>query len=223
MDQISRQVETKVLLAERIAAEEALAAAEKDGPKGADEIDTDDDAGDDDEAYAAWRLRELQRIATARDVRDREIKDADEREQWQQMSEEERQAWLAAHPKEQIEKPKKSWRFLQKYWHRGAFFQTEAEWKGEEAPLVGDALAARDFSLPTGEDRADRSMLPQVMQVKNFGRRGQTKWTHLVAEDTTRVEDPLWRGEGGGGGRSRTDGGPGPGDQGFSKPKRLKT
>ena len=106
------------------------------------------------------------------------------------MSEEEKLAYLAAQPKILQEKQKKNYGFLQKYYHRGAFFQTEAEWKGEAAPLAGLA-AEMDFSAPTGADRVDKSKLPEVLQVKDFGKRGKSKWTHLAAEDTT-DKDALW-------------------------------
>jgi len=42
----------------------------------------------------------------------------------------------------------------------------------------------RDTSEPTGMDKLDKKMLPQVLQVKNFGRSSQTKYTHLVDQDT---------------------------------------
>lgn len=135
---------------------------------------------------------------------------------------------------------------LQKYWHKGAFFQGEDE-DGEA--VLGDIMR-RDYDAPTGEDKFDRQMLPKVMQVgvvqhgvsfwagagishpnklhpsstwwssnllcstprschrsitcalprplfsllrqvRNFGRRGRTKWTHLLAEDTSmQAADP---------------------------------
>ena len=70
------------------------------------------------------------------------------------------------------EKPKTKQKFLQKYWPKGAFHQDE------------DILKRHDFTEAT-ESTVDVSLLPKVMQVKNFGKRGRTKYTHLLDQDTT--------------------------------------
>ena len=71
-----------------------------------------------------------------------------------------------------------SLRFLQRYYHVGAFF---ADSRKE------DAAFTRDFNAATGEDRTvDRALLPAVMQVKRFGLKGRTKYTHLADQDTSR-------------------------------------
>lgn len=51
-------------------------------------------------------------------------------------------------------------------------------------------LFKRDFSAATLEDHFDKTILPKVMQVKNFGRSGRTKYTHLVDQDTTQRDSP---------------------------------
>jgi len=50
----------------------------------------------------------------------------------------------------------------------------------------------RDFSGATLEDQFDKTVLPKVMQVKNFGRSGRTKYTHLADQDTTKVWQVLF-------------------------------
>ena len=57
--------------------------------------------------------------------------------------------------------PKKSWKFLQKYWHKGAFFQDAGD-AGRDA-VGGDAIFTRDFSAPTGDDKMDKTVLPKVL------------------------------------------------------------
>lgn len=49
---------------------------------------------------------------------------------------------------------------MQKYWHRGAFFQGEDE---DGASVLGDIMH-RDYNAPTGEDKFDKEMLPKIMQ-----------------------------------------------------------
>ena len=51
-------------------------------------------------------------------------------------------------------------------------------------PQDSQILKRHDYTEAT-ESYVDMSMLPKVMQVKNFGKRGRTKYTHLLDQDTT--------------------------------------
>ena len=61
----------------------------------------------------------------------------------------------------------------------GAFFSDER--------TAEPSVFSRDFQQPTGEDRTvDRQLLPKVLQVKRFGLKGRSKYTHLTDQDTSR-------------------------------------
>ena len=76
------------------------------------------------------------------------------------------------------EKTKEKWRFMQKYYHKGVFYM-------DKDSLKADDVRLKDFSAPTLEDNFNKEALPQVLQVKNFGKRGRTKYTHLLDQDTS--------------------------------------
>lgn len=138
-----------------------------------------DDENDEDE-YEAWKLRELKRIKRDRDEREAQQKSREETERLRNMTEEERKDELRVNPKvvtNQMSKGK--YKFLQKYYHRGAFYMDEE-----------DTRLRRDVTAPTLEDHFDKTVLPKVMQVKNFGRSGRTKYTHLLDQDTTSFDSP---------------------------------
>ena len=61
------------------------------------------------------------------------------------------------------EAPKKKWRFLQKYWHKGSFFQEASD--NPHTDERTDNIFRRDYSNPTGEDKMDKTVLPKIMQV----------------------------------------------------------
>ena len=71
--------------------------------------------------------------------------------------------------------------FMQAYYHKGAFYQEE----------TGVNSRAATFDAPTEKDRVQKEFLPKPMQVKNFGRMSQTKYTHLADQDTTK-RDSAW-------------------------------
>ncbi|KAI4876150.1 hypothetical protein NFI96_017586 [Prochilodus magdalenae] len=143
-----------------------------------DGLDTDGE--NEEEEYEAWKVRELKRIKRDREAREALEKEKSEIDRFHSLTEEERRAELRNNGKLVTNKaPKGKYKFLQKYYHRGAFFMD-----GEED------VYKRDFSAPTLEDHFNKTILPKVMQVKNFGRSGRTKYTHLVDQDSTSFDSP---------------------------------
>lgn len=176
-----RRRQTLRLVEETIRKEQQAAAKETNEPN-LNDVCTDDE--NDEVEYEAWKLRELKRVK-----RDREEREAIERERLEierlrNMSEEERRLELRLNPKQVTNKAVKGkYKFLQKYYHRGAFYLDKE-----------DEVLKRDFAQATLDDHFDKTILPKVMQVKNFGRSGRTKYTHLVDQDTTQF-DAAWSNE----------------------------
>lgn len=182
---------------------------EEQGVEKIEELVITDDENDEEE-YESWKVRELKRIKRDKDERESREREKHDVERMHNMTEEERREELRNNPKEITNKASKGkYKYLQKYYHRGAFFLNEE-----------DDVYKRDFSGATLEDQFDKTVLPKVMQVKNFGRSGRTKYTHLVDQDTTKADSP-WFAESSqsmkfhakiGGGQKQT----------FEKPSRKK-
>lgn len=175
-----RKAETKKIVVEKIREEQEIQKNLESEANVAD-VDTDDEVNEAEE-YEAWKAREIARIKRERDDRDAILKEKEEIERLRNMTEEERREYERRNPKP-APPPKPKMKFMQKYYHKGAFFQSTPDDRAGTAG--GDSIFSRDFSAPTGEDKLNKTILPKIMQVKDFGRSGRTKWTHLVNEDTT--------------------------------------
>ncbi|XP_044738087.1 microfibrillar-associated protein 1 [Chrysoperla carnea] len=164
-------------MVEEVIRKEQQAKTEDNEPN-LNDICTDDE--NDEVEYEAWKLRELKRIKRDREEREQLERERLEIDRLRNMTEEERRLEMRLNPKQITNKAAKGkYKFLQKYYHRGAFY------------LDNDSdIYKRDFSSATLEDHFDKTILPKVMQVKNFGRSGRTKYTHLVDQDTTHFDSP---------------------------------
>ncbi|KPM34357.1 hypothetical protein AK830_g12208 [Neonectria ditissima] len=149
------------------------------------DVDTTD--GLDPEAEeAAWRVRELKRLKRARAVIEEQEAELAEVERRRNLTEEERQAeddeFLAKQQDEKDAKGKMS--YMQRYFHKGAFYQDEAKDAGlDKRDLMGTRIA---------DDVRNREALPEFLQRRDMaklGRKGATKYRDMRSEDTGRWGD----------------------------------
>ncbi|CAM9648046.1 unnamed protein product [Chrysoparadoxa australica] len=183
-----RKKESRTLVAEEVRRDQEQSEKVLDGVDSDLEMPNDDDEIDEEKEYEDWKVRELQRVKRDQEEREKILKEAAEVERRRKLTPEARkaedEARRAKEGKLKKEKPKIG--FMQKYYHKGAFYM-------DDDTLAKDKndVRTRDYMEPTGEDKFNKEAMPKVMQVKNFGRSGQTRWTHLTNEDTTKF-DAAW-------------------------------
>ena len=232
-----RAIQSRALVAEAVSAS-GKNGVSNDGIGGEDEFDTgeaggefivvpdDTDPNEEDSPELvmaerdAWEVRELIRILRDVDEALDKEKERKEVERRRALTDEERlmedkrtgryQAPGQSRRQRAGGKDGKSSAYLQKFHHRGAFYMDEDTLAQAGADDVRHR-AAEYSRAATGEDKIDKSPLPEVMQVKNFGFAGySTKYKGLAKEDTTDKQLdflPVVRGKKKGLGRGNGDSG----------------
>lgn len=139
--------------------------------------------------HAAWRLRELQRVRRERASLEEAEREREEVERRRGLAPEERakeDAAFLAQQREGLEGRGKMG-FMQRYHHKGAFFQAEDGAAGEDDEAVRRAMTRDVNGVSFMDDARDREGLPQYMQIRDMtklGRKGRTRYKDLRSEDT---------------------------------------
>jgi microfibrillar-associated protein 1 len=189
-DEKRRKEDADALIKEQL---EKDAAAREAGKKSWDDDEeneggeiNDQDGLDLEGELAAWKLRELKRVKRERETIELAEKEREEIERRRNLTREEREK----EDQEFINKQKEGQEgrgkaaYMQRYLHKGAFFQDDMEKEG---------LRKRDIMGASFVDEVkDREALPQFMQIRDMtklGRKGRTKYKDLKTEDTGRWGD----------------------------------
>lgn len=192
-DETRRKEKATEMLQAQLERDQAARAAGRkawDDDDNALEDDVDDTDGVDPEAeHAAWKLRELKRVKRDRLALVEKEKEREEIERRKGLTAEERDAedrdFLEQQKADQDGRGKMA--FMQKYYHKGAFFQGDEEQDEEvKAALTRDLAGARFV------DETDKDTLPEYMRIRDMtqlGRKSRSKYKDLKAEDTGRFGD----------------------------------
>lgn len=147
-----------------------------------EEVDDTDDL-DPEAELAAWRVRELKRIRRDREAIEAKEAEREEIERRRNLTEEERRAEDDAYLAKQKEEKegRAPMAYMQKYFHKGAFYREEA---------AAEGLDKRDvMGMRFADDVVNRELLPQALQMRDMtklGKKGATKYRDLKSEDTGR-------------------------------------
>ncbi|KAL8833336.1 MAG: hypothetical protein Q9170_004325 [Blastenia crenularia] len=182
-----RKAKADALIQEQLDKEVVARAAGKkdwddDGDVDAGEVDDTDDI-DPEMERAAWKLRELKRVKRDREAIEEAEKEREEIERRRNLTKEEREAEDRVFLEQQKEERqgKGNMGYMQKYFHKGAFFQDDAKAEGlDRRDIMGSRYQ---------DDVINRELLPQYMQIRDMtrlGRKGRTKYKDLKTEDTGR-------------------------------------
>lgn len=189
---VQRQEKADMLVREQLEKEAiARSAANKqwddDELEAVEENGIDDKDGVDPEAeYAAWKLRELKRVKREREAIEAAEKEREEVERRRNLTAEEREREdreFIAKQQEEKEATRGQGGFMQRYFHKGAFFRDDLEREG---------LDRRELMGARFVDDVSRETLPEYMQIRDMtklGKKGRTRYKDLKTEDTGRFGD----------------------------------
>jgi microfibrillar-associated protein 1 len=151
-----------------------------------DEVDDTDDL-DPEAERAAWKLRELKRVRRERQLIEEKEQEREEIERRRNMTAEEREEedrkYIEAQKEDREGRGKMA--YMQKYFHKGAFFNDAGEDDAEVKAALSRDLAGARFEDETG----DKAVLPEYMRIRDMtklGKKGRTKYKDLKNEDTGR-------------------------------------
>jgi microfibrillar-associated protein 1 len=189
-DEARRQEQTRALVQEQVEQRAAeRAAGKKDWDDDVEDADInaidDTDGLDPDAEYAAWKLRELKRIKRERLAIEEAEAERAEIERRRNLSATEREAEDRAFIEQQKDEraDRGDMQYMQKYFHKGAFFTDELK----ELGVDGRNLMGARF-----EDQTNREVLPEFMQIRDMtklGKKGRTRYKDMKSEDTGKWGD----------------------------------
>jgi len=189
-DEARRQEQSRAIVQEQVEQRAAeRAAGKKDWDDDVEEADMnaidDTDGLDPDAEYAAWKLRELRRIKRERLAIEEAEAERAEIERRRNLSAAEREAEDRAFIDQQKEEraDRGDMQYMQKYFHKGAFFTDELKELG---------IDRRNLMNARFEDQTDREVLPEFMQIRDMtklGKKGRTRYKDMKTEDTGKWGD----------------------------------